>query len=79
MVFTKVKCYAFFLCCTKIIQVGKSSLLLSACVSWHRIQVSSPDEVDKPAVEPGIFTAAQEKDMLNAKGQLKKKIRDSKA
>lgn len=42
----------------------------SACVSWHRIQVSSPDEV---AVEPGIFTAAQEKDILNAKGQPEKK------
>lgn len=38
----------------------------------------SPDEGDKPAVELGIFTAAQEKDMLN-KGQLKKKVRDSKA
>lgn len=61
-----------------MIQVGKSSLPVSACISWLGIQVSSPDEGDKPAVELGIFTVAQEKDMLN-KGQLKKKVRDSKA
>lgn len=28
-------------------EVGKSSLPMSACVSWHRIQVLSPDEADK--------------------------------
>lgn len=43
-----------------------------------KFRLWSPDEGDKPAVELGIFTAAQERDMLN-KGQLKKKVRDSKA
>ena len=41
-------------------------LPMRACVSWPRIQVSSPDEADKAwQRQPDILTAMNEKDILN--------------